>query len=209
MTRYVHFEGMDLAGKSTATRLFAEASGTDWAVRRNSLDPNNPLFLLADSLRKDDAYSAETLGNLYVAALMADIERYEQPEVDTIQDSTILLRSLAYHTVNRTPRVADALQGLIPSHPQFDRSFVFTASIDSRQGRLQERMRTNPEEVAPDDLMVLRKPEKFMAMETCLVDLAQTAFHATVIDTTELNPAEVCGRIMDEVYGANGSASNV
>ncbi len=70
-------------------------------------------------------------------------------------------------------------------------------------------MRTNPEEVAPDDLMVLRKPEKFMAMESCLVDLAQKAFHATVIDTTELTPAEVCGRIMDEVYGTNGPTTNV
>jgi thymidylate kinase len=209
MARYVHFEGMDLAGKSTATRLFAEASGTEWAVRRNSLDPDNPLFLLADSLRKDDAYSAETLGNLYVAALMADIERYQEPESNTIQDSTILLRSLAYHTINKTPRVAEALSGLITAHPQFDQSFVFTASIASRQGRLEERMRTNPEEVAPDDLMVLRKPEKFMAMESCLVDLAQTAFHATVVDTTELNPAEVCGRIMDEVYGTSGPASNV
>lgn len=207
MAQYIHFEGMDLAGKSTATKLFSEASESSWDIRRNSLDPNNPIFLLADSLRKEDAYSAETLGNLYVAALKADIEGYEEPVVDTIQDSTILLRSLAYHTVNQTPRVVSALGDLIADHPQFDKSFVFTASIKSRQGRLEERARTNPEEVAPDDLMVLRKPEKFMAMERCLVDLAQTAFQATVIDTTELTPREVCNIVIDGVY--NDPTSNL
>jgi thymidylate kinase len=201
MAKYVHFEGMDLAGKSTATRLFAGASGEEWGVRRNSLDANNQLFLLADSLRKEDVYSAETLGNLYVAALMADIEHYQAPDQNTIQDSTIILRSLAYHTVNKTPCVPQALGRLMTSHPQFDRSFVLTASIESRQGRLQERMRTNPEEIAPDDLMVVRSPEKFVAMEQCLIDLAQTAFSATVVDTTGLTPYEVRDRIIGEVYG--------
>ncbi|MEO7364677.1 MAG: hypothetical protein ABIV43_04210 [Candidatus Saccharimonadales bacterium] len=201
MTKYVHFEGMDLAGKSTATRLFAERSGEEWDVRRNSMDSNNPLFLLADSLRVDDAYSAETLGNLYVAALMADVERFTRPEVNTIQDSTILLRSMAYHAVNQTPRVVEAFRDVVPTHPRFDRSFVFTASIEARQGRLQQRMRDNPEEIAPDDLMVIRKPEKFMAMEKALVDLATTAFNARVIDTSKLTADEVCDIVMTGVYG--------
>lgn len=202
MARYVHFEGMDLAGKSTATRLFAERSGEEWVVRRNSMDPSNPLFMLADSLRIEDAYSAETLGNLYVAALMADVEKFERPEINTIQDSTILLRSMAYHTVNQTPRVVEAFKDVLPTHPRFDNSFVFTASIEARQERLQQRMRDNPEEVAPDDLMVIRKPEKFMAMEKALVDLATTAFSATVIDTSKLTADEVCNQVMTGVYGA-------
>ncbi len=192
---------MDLAGKSTATRLFAERSGEDWDVRHNSMDPSNPIFKLADSLRVDDAYSAETLGNLYVAALQADVERFERPTVNTIQDSTILLRSTAYHVVNGTPRVVEAFQDVLPTHPRFDSSFVFKASIEARQGRPQQRMRDNPEEVAPDDLMVLRKPEKFMAMEKVLVDLATTAFGSTVIDTSRMTADEVCDNVMIGVYG--------
>jgi thymidylate kinase len=195
MTKYVHFEGMDLAGKSTATRLFAEQSGETWAVRQNSMDPNNPLFLLADSMRKDDAYSAETLGNLYVAALMADIEKFERPTTNTIQDSTILIRSMAYHAINRTPRIVEAFTAILPTHPRFDTSFVFTASIDARQGRLKQRMRDNPEEVAPDDLMVLRSPGKFMAMEKV------SAFGATLINTSELSSQDVCNTVLGEVYG--------
>ncbi len=137
----------------------------------------------------------------YVAALRADIERYTKPAVNTIQDSTIILRSLAYHTVNKTPRVVESLQDVLPSHPRFDHSIVFTSSIRSRQQRLEQRMQDNPEEVAPDDLMVIRKPEKFIAMERCLVHLAKTAFRATVIDTTELTPKEVRESVMEVVYG--------
>lgn len=201
MTKYVHFEGMDLAGKSTATHLFAVQSGEAWAVRRNSMDVDNPLFLLADSMRKDDGYSAETLGNLYIAALMADIEKFERPATNTIQDSTILIRSMAYHAVNRTPRIVEAFSDILPTHPRFDNSFVFTASIEARQERLQQRMRDNPEEVASDDLMVLRNPEKFMAMEKVLVDLATSAFGAVLINTTELSPQEVCDTVLGDVYG--------
>jgi hypothetical protein len=62
-------------------------------------------------------------------------------------------------------------------------------------------MRENPDEVAPDDLMVLRKPEKFMAMERVLVELATTAFDATVIDTSRLSADEVCGQVIQGVYG--------
>lgn len=200
MTKYVHFEGMDLAGKTTATGLFAEQSGESWAVRHNSLDPDNPMFLLADSIRKDDGYSAETLGNLYVAALMADVEKFERPTTNTIQDSTILIRSMAYHAVNQTPRIVEAFTSILPTHPRFDSSFVFTASIEARQGRLQQRMRDNPEEVAPDDLMVLRNPGKFMAMEKVLVDLAVSAFGAILINTSELSAQDVCDTILGKVY---------
>jgi cytidylate kinase len=49
--------------------------------------------------------------------------------------------------------------------------------------------------------MVLRKPEKFMAMERVLVELATTAFDATVIDTSRLSADEVCGQVIQGVYG--------
>jgi hypothetical protein len=45
------------------------------------------------------------------------------------------------------------------------------------------------------------KPEKFMAMEKVLVDLATTAFGSTVIDTSRLTVDEVCDNVMTGVYG--------
>jgi hypothetical protein len=45
MSHYIHFEGMDLAGKSTASRLLSENSENPWDIRSNSLDPDNQLKL--------------------------------------------------------------------------------------------------------------------------------------------------------------------
>jgi hypothetical protein len=50
-------------------------------------------------------------------------------------------------------------------------------------------------------LMVLRSPGKFMAMEKVLVDLAVSAFGATLINTSELSSQDVCNTVLGEVYG--------
>lgn len=196
---YVHFEGMDLAGKTTATSNFIKQSGREWDVRRNSITPNNPIYALADSLRRADAYDAEVLGNLYVAALMGDIRSFTWPTQDTIQDSTIILRSLAFHTVRGTPRIKEVLTDMLAYHPKFDASFVFTASIEERLRRLEMRAQYQPEQISPEDLMVREKPEKFMAMEVCLVDFSQKMFHSVVIDTSALTPDHVVANIADNL----------
>lgn len=196
---YVHFEGMDLAGKTTATRNFIASTGQEWEVRRNTISLDNPIYTLADSLRRADAYDAEVLGNLYVAALMGDIRTFEYPDRNTVQDSTIILRSLAFHSVRGTPRIVEVLEDLLPNHPKFDASFIFTASIEKRLERLQSRMRNEPEQVSPEDLLVIEKPEKFMAMEASLIDMARKTFHSVIIDTTSLTPDLVVDRIHENL----------
>lgn len=190
---------MDLAGKTTATNYFIKQSKQDWEVRRNSIVPDNPIHRLADSLRHADAYDAEVLGNLYIAALMADIRSFRWPERNTIQDSTIILRSLAFHTVKGTPRLKEILLDMVPYHPKFDVSFVFTASIEKRLERLTSRARYQPEEVSAEDLLVKKKPEKFLAMEACLVDLSQRCFHSVIIDTTTMTPDMVADKIVENM----------
>jgi len=196
---YVHFEGMDLAGKTTATNNFIKQSGKEWDIRRNSIVPENPIYLLADSLRRADAYDAEVLGNLYVAALMADIRTFKWPDKDTIQDSTIILRSLAFHTVRGTPRIKDVLIDMLPYHPKFDASFVFTASIEERLRRLEMRAKNQPDQISAEDLLVRDKPEKFLAMEACLIDFSRQCFHSVVIDTSTLTPDMVVGKIIENL----------
>ena len=99
MAYYIHFEGMDLAGKSTATRLLTEGSKEPWEVRSNSIDPDNLLFRLADDLRNNQVYSATTMGPLSVAARLADVEHFNPPEVNTIQAPPILIPSQAWHSL--------------------------------------------------------------------------------------------------------------
>ena len=85
----------------------------------------------------------------------------------------------------------------MPEHPKFDSSFVFTASIEERVKRLQQRIVVAPHEVSEEDMMVIHKPEKFMAMEAALIDTARMAFHSVIVDTSTLTPDMVVGVIND------------
>ena len=192
----IHIEGMDLAGKTTSrNRLAVQLGG--WKVRSNQLCEPNAIFEIADRLRRDDALDAESLGHLFVAAVGADLQWHRPATQPLIQDSTILLRSLAYHRVNQTPGVVEALELLLPAHPRFTVSVVLTASLSSRRQRLQMRRERSPGEVAPDDLLVERNPDKFFAMERELVEIATEHFAANVIDTSELSEGDVTQRILN------------
>jgi hypothetical protein len=130
---------------------------------------------------------------------MGDIRSFKYPDKNTIQDSTIILRSLAYHTVRGTPRIREVLLDLAPQHPNFDASFLFTASLEKRLQRLQSRINNEPDQVSPEDLMVINNPDKFLAMEAALIDLSRDSFHSVIIDTTTLTPDLVVDSIIDNL----------
>lgn len=180
---YVLIEGLDLAGKSTVCRRFAEQSRFEWRIQSNALTGNNPLYQLADRLRKEAAFKAETLGHLYYASLLADLELFCQPQDHVIQDSTVILRSLAYHTVNETPALPSLFEALLARHPKFDHAYVCSASREVRLARLKIRRKAN---LGPEDFLVRDDPDRFYAMEECLIDHATKAFGAKVIDTSNL-----------------------
>jgi thymidylate kinase len=187
----IHLEGMDLAGKTTACRCIPQTLGGEWQVRHNCLWADNPVYALADRLRREGGLAGDALGHLYVAALAADLASYVAPALNTVQDSTILLRSLAYHTVARTPNVVAALTALIPRHPRFDRTIVLTASREARLRRLERRRREQPDAVGAEDLLVVQAPARFFAMEQVLVRFAREHFAAMVINTSGMDEAEV------------------
>ena len=187
---------MDLAGKSTACNLLA-ACLDGWNVRSNQLCEPNAVFDIADRLRREDALDAASLGHLFVATVGADLQWYRPANIPLIQDSTVLLRSLAYHKVNQTPGVVEALERFLPSHPRFTVSVVLTASLEARRQRLQMRRSCSLRDVAPDDLMVERDPERFLAMERQLISIAVEHFEAKVIDTSVLSEQEVVQQILE------------
>lgn len=182
---YIHFEGLDLAGKSTLCRRFTERASGDWEVAHNALTANNPVWSLSDRLRKEDRYSEATIGWCYHAALLADLEDFRPPGagVNRLQDSTILLRALAHHIVAETPGLPAALTELLESYPRFDRSFVCVASFEVRCRRLTVRDKKN---LGPEDFIVRDDPGRFRAMEEVLVEYAVRHFDAMVIDTSNL-----------------------
>jgi hypothetical protein len=184
-----HIEGMDLAGKSTAVAHLATAAGG--CVHHNSLLDTNPIYELADELRRTSGATASALGPLYLSALTYDLDNISDVASPGVQDSTILLRSVAYNEVLGARDVVRGLKAELPRHPRFGHSVVLTASIDARRHRLDERRAVAPEEVASDDLLIESAPEMFCEMERALVDYSRAHFDGVVLDTTELSKDEV------------------
>jgi thymidylate kinase len=194
MSQVIHIEGMDLAGKSTATRgLLSQRPRA--VLRRNALTVNNSIYDLADELRRKDRATSEALGHLYIAALMHDLDHLVIDGEPTVQDSTILLRSLAFNTQIGAKQVVDALLDLVAAHPRFGATVVLTASLEARYERLAKRQRELPDEVAPDDLMIHDAPEMFLAMEQSLIAYARELFDATIVDTSRLEPDAVLAAV--------------
>ncbi|MBN1262870.1 MAG: hypothetical protein JW991_00775 [Candidatus Pacebacteria bacterium] len=194
--KFIHLDGMDLAGKSLIANSFASRQSAPWIVQRKSIcQEENIIRLLADSIGRSDSFSPEILGNLYAVALMADLEMFTWPEVNTIQDSTIILRSLAFHTVSGTPRIPEVLVDMLPQHPLFDHSFILTASLEARLQRLEQRRKDRTDLVTERDLMIVAAPERFMAMEAVIVEIGRKHFHSETIDTTRLTPELVVSQI--------------
>jgi thymidylate kinase len=186
---YFLIEGVDLSGKSSV--LKALNKGT-YQNRHSSLLGRNKVLEVAREAHKD---GSEWIGHLYVQALEYDLQHFRWPTKPTIQDSTILLRSLAYHIVAGYDLVVNKLTRLAVSHPRFTAAYVLTATMDARKERLQARMQEGVKKVTPNDLKILTDPKFFCEMERCLIEQAQTLFNAAVIDTTHIPVEEVVKRL--------------
>lgn len=186
MKKYIHIEGVDLSGKTSVARAFVDRQGEPWDIRSGTLCDDNPLRELADELCETGLYGNDTLGMAYAAALKADLDLYTAPERDTVQESTILLRSLAYHAINGNHGVLRLFEEMAPYHPKFDDSFMLTASHAARLERLESRAHNTEH-----DLMLVRDPRRFYSIEDSVKDYSQELFGTQIIDTTDMTIAEV------------------
>jgi len=183
----LHFEGLDLAGKSTVCRRLVDRSPHQWVVMRNSITALNPVQQAANDLRKLPGVTDEVAGWVYFAALLQDLASPVPDAPNLIQDSTILLRSIAYHSVMGNRKLADAFTGCLEAHPRFDHSFVCVASRETRLRRLAIRRQ---DQLGPEDFLVRDRPELFLAMEAKLVETAREHFGATLLRTDHLESDE-------------------
>lgn len=193
-------EGLDLAGKSTVCRRFVAQARGSWVVRRNSLIKDNRIYALADELRRADALPDEPLGWLYLAALRADLAQLggSQPdsERDILQDSTILVRSVAHHAARGRTELVRQFTALVPELPRFDHAFVCVADRETRLRRLAKR---RPENLGPDDFIVRDDFATFHRMQEQVIDLVTTHFGGVVIDTSGLENEERLAMIFDRL----------
>jgi len=180
------FEGLDLAGKSTVTTMMHQHLGSGWELRKNSMVPvgTNRIYDLALQLRLGRAIDNVNLGYLYYAALRHDIELFEKElaghQADIVQDSTIMLRSLAYHKAYGNHGLVELFEALLERMPRYDILFLCTITHDERLKRLHLRRREN---IGEEDLLVVKDPKLFYKTEGYLFDYAHRYFNAIEINT--------------------------
>ncbi len=184
---YVLIDGIDLSGKSSVIKRILERD-RNWTRQHSSLCQHNPILHEAKSLEKDGSL---WIGLVYVSALEYDIRNFSYPTQPTVQDSTILLRSLAYHKAAGYSRVLKKLESFIPSHPTFDRSYILTARPEVKRLRLDERIRTGQQVLSVNDLKIVSDPQFFSEMEAAIIDYGVNIFGAKVIDGSDLTFDEI------------------
>lgn len=193
----IHLEGTDCSGKSSIAKLFPGYTGMQWEVRRGSIlaSGENATLIIAKSLAENKAIPAEIIGDLFVAAVQEDIERYTSPVNNVLQDSLTILRSAAYHSVSGVPRIGELMIDLLPSFPRFTNSFYLTVDLESRRTRLDARSQTGTQAMTTTDNLMLSNPETFIKIDGILQDLAVVHFKAGIIDTSHMMPNEIAAHI--------------
>lgn len=178
----IHIEGLDLAGKSTTCRMLRDFLKAEY--RHCSLLPDNPIYQFASDLHVAQKVKTETAGGIFLGSVMRDLERYTPPDHYVVQDSTSVLRSIAYHAVIGDPGLAEAFRELLPRYPRFGASFVLWSSNEVRLKRLEGRISRHHD--TPEDYFIRDFPDKFNRMQDIIIETAGEWFGAEVIDTSEM-----------------------
>lgn len=181
---FVLFEGLDLSGKSTLCRELGSALG--WPVRHNTLLPPglSAPYERAQKAHRDQSATIAEVGQMFHDALLDEIKRYKGDGEPCIQDSTILLRSIAYHSGLRNSDLATQFATILPLHPKPALAFLCRPSREIRLRRLEGRISRGNE--TPEDFMVRDDPEAFSHMESTIESLAAEHFDMQILDTSGL-----------------------
>ena len=191
----IHLEGLDLAGKSTISALLA--SRLNAVHRKNSLVEGNLLHHKAEIMRKNGTIDDEALSWVYYACLLIDIEKYRMPEKPCVQDSTIILRSLAFNKAKGNHELAAAFEEKLSVHPRFSLTVVLYAGDETRLKRLEGRISRGNDN--PEDYIIRNNPALFHAMDACLAEYAKRYFNAVIIDTSKLEQDGEKERVVTEI----------
>lgn len=189
---------MDLAGKSTQLRKLKEKF-PGWKTNHIGLSDNKTMYAVANNINKRQIWSTQEVGYLYVAGLIVEIDSFIWPQQPTIQDSCLLLRSLAHHTAYENKDIISKLEALAEKYPKFSKTFVFTASLQERTRRLQQRIIDSPGSVNASDRMILTNPNSFMKMDKAIVMYAKKYFGAQVLDTETITVDETIKLLQEAI----------
>lgn len=196
-SKFIHLEGTDLSGKtSVAKRLLSKMP---LLYQHNNISSHGPEGLGSELDKMDelDLYSRTTLSLGYAACVLADIDRFEWPCRDTIQDSSSSIRCLSRLAIDGQDALFDIVRSIVElDHPRFTRSYYLTTTIDERIKRANSMIG-----LTRNDLMILHDTEKFVAMDKVALSISGELFNSTVIDTTNTSPDEIVNIIEQDING--------
>ena len=201
----IHLEGLDLSGKTSVAYKILEKKES-WVRRYTTLLEKieyNPFLMKADGLNNSESPDEYSLFELYYQAMVYDTENIPAQTSPLIQDSTILVRSLAGLSVSEYSE-SDLLEKMLDvgkKYPSFSCSIILTCSHKARLKRLNHR-RSNlkpGERLVKDDLLVESDPQKFFAKEATLVEYSQLIFGSEILDTSDMTIEEVSEYILSKL----------
>lgn len=196
---YLLIEGTDLAGKTTAATNFIANRSDAWDLRHNSLlNAPNSLSDIADQMVESGEYGKTTINLAYAASILVDIDMFAWPRENTVQESVNIVRSIGHAHVNNDRDVENILMNALERYPEFDSAFYLTADLESRLARLA--VRTNQ---SVNDMLVVKDPKKFFAIDDVAKSIAVERFGAKLIDTSKLSQDDVQYILSQEVFGPN------
>lgn len=193
--KFIHLEGTDLSGKtSVAKRLLRK---TPFLYQHNSISTHSPEGLGSELDKMDELglYSHMTLSLGYAACVLADIDRFEWPRKDTVQDSSSSVRCLSRLAIDGQDALFDIVRSRVElDHPRFTRSYYLTTTIDERVKRANNMI-----SLTRNDLMILHDTKRFAAMDKVALSISRELFNSTVIDTTNASPDEIANIIEQDL----------
>lgn len=198
--KYLLIEGTDMAGKTTTANNFISSRSETWRLRHNSLlDNPNPLGILVDQMveSSEHEYNKTTINLAYATSALMDIDLFEQPTENTIQESASIIRSIGHAHVNKDTDTENLLMKALDTFPKFDHSFYLTASRECRLSRLAMRAT-----LSSNDRLIVKDSSVFFAIDDIAKNIAVDKFGAKVIDTSMLSAQEVQEIINQEVFGS-------
>lgn len=195
----VQIDGLDLAGKTSTIRFLKNQFTGDTVVNHISYlgtRKSNPKLKDAEILHESNATSKDKIKGFF-DALSHESSLYNHPECNVIQDSSILMRTMAHQGSNSY--AGELFSTIVPSLPKFDLFVILTADLDSRIQRLEKRKQELTQEITVDDSLILTNPDLFFAKENQLIKYSKLWFDPLILDTSYQTIEEITDTIVQSL----------
>jgi thymidylate kinase len=195
----VQIDGLDLAGKTSTIRLLKSKLVGETKVNHISYlgtRKSNPKLKEAEILHEGSGSSEDKIKGFF-DALSHESSIYNHPDCHVIQDSSILMRTMAHQGSNTYAE--ELFSTIVPSLPVFDLFVILTADLDSRIQRLEKRKKESTQEITVDDSLILTNPDLFFSKERELIKYSKLWFNPLILDTSNQTIEEITDTIVQSL----------